>query len=119
MYLLTFHLTNLFRCNRLPWDQTQNYIRSGHRNPEDFDPETGRENRFSEVDQQKLHRFGWYPFSLKLAQKILKTEKLRVIPTRKPSYTVTLEMDNKLVAYRTNTIKLHTGNGGVDYGGTV
>jgi hypothetical protein len=24
----------------LPWDQTQNHIRSGHRNPEEFDPET-------------------------------------------------------------------------------
>lgn len=24
----------------MPWDQTEQYIRSGHRNPEDFDPET-------------------------------------------------------------------------------
>lgn len=84
-----------------------------------FDPETGRENRFSEVDHQKLHRFGWYPFSLKLAQQILKGEKKGVIPTRNRSYTVTVEKGDRLVAYRTNTIKLHTRKGGVDHGKTV
>ena len=84
-----------------------------------FDPETGRENRFSEVDKQKLHRFGWYPFTQKLAQKILENEKVRVIPTRNPSYTVTVEKGDRLVAYRTNTIKLHIRKGEVDHGGTV
>jgi hypothetical protein len=29
-----------FWCAKLPWDQTQNFIRSGHRKPEEFDPET-------------------------------------------------------------------------------
>ena len=80
-----------------------------------FDPETGKENRFSQVNHQKLKRFGWYPFSVKLAQRILENEKLRVIPTRNPSYTVTVEKNNRLVAYRTNTIKLHTRKGGVDH----
>ena len=84
-----------------------------------FDPETGRENKFSEVDHQKLKRFGWYPFSLKLAQKILTGKKIRVIPTRNRSYTVTVEKGDRLVAYRTNTIKLHTRKGGVDHGKTV
>jgi hypothetical protein len=80
-----------------------------------FDPETGRENRFSEFDHQKLKRFGWYPFSLKLAQQILKGEKKAVIPTRNRSYTVTVEKGDRLVAYRTITIKLHTRKGGVDH----
>ncbi len=84
-----------------------------------FDPETGRENRFSEVNQRKLRRFGWYPFSLNLAQKILATEKTAVIPTKNRSYAVTLERGDKLVAYRTNTIKLPTRKGGVDYAETV
>jgi hypothetical protein len=84
-----------------------------------FDPETGRENKFSEVDQRKLRRFGWYPFSLKLAQQILKDRKEGVIPTRNPSYAVTLEKGDRLVAYRTNTIRLHTRKGGVDHGETV
>ena len=84
-----------------------------------FDPETGRENKFSEVNQLKLQRFGWHPFSLKLAQQILKGEKKGVLPTRNPSYTVTVEEDDKLVAYRTNTIKLHTRKGGVNHEETV
>jgi len=83
-----------------------------------FDPETGKENRFSEIDHRKLHRFGWYPFSPKLAQQILKAEKMVVIPSRNRSYTVTVEKGDRLVVYRTNTIKLHTRKG-VDHGETV
>jgi hypothetical protein len=49
-----------------------------------FDPETGKENRFSEVDHPKLKRFGWYPFSLKLAQQILKGEKKGCNSNQKP-----------------------------------
>lgn len=84
-----------------------------------FDPKTGRENKFSEVDHQKLKRFGWYPFSLNLAQKVRKTEKTVVVPTRNPSYTVSVEKDDMLVAYRTNTVKLQMRKGGVDRGETV
>jgi hypothetical protein len=36
--------------SRLPWDQTQDYIRSGHRNPEDFDPETLKTIALSEEE---------------------------------------------------------------------
>lgn len=84
-----------------------------------FDPETGRENKFSEVDHRKLHRFGWYPFSLKLAQQILKGEKKGVIPTRNRSYTVTVGKGDRLVAYRTNTVKLQMRKCGVIHGETV
>jgi hypothetical protein len=84
-----------------------------------FDPETGRENRFSEVYHRKLERFGWYPFTSELAQKIMKAGKLVVIPTRNLSYTVRLGNGRKLVAYRTNTIKLHTESGEVERGETV
>jgi hypothetical protein len=34
----------------LPWDQTQNFIRSGHRKPEEFDPETLKTITFSEEE---------------------------------------------------------------------
>ena len=84
-----------------------------------FGPETGKENRFSDVDHRKLHRFGWYPFSPKLAQQILKAEKMGVVPSRNSSYTVTVKKEDMLVAYRTNTVKLHTRKGGVDQGETV
>ena len=84
-----------------------------------FDVETGKENKFGEVDHQRLKRFGWYPFSLKLAQKILETEKTVVVPTRNPSYTVSLKEDDKLVACRTSTVSLHMRKEGVDYEETV
>jgi len=84
-----------------------------------FDPETGRENRFLEVDQLKLKRFGWYPFSVELAQRILEAEKVAVIPSRNRAYTVALNHDDKLVAYRTNVIKLQMRSGGVEYAETV
>jgi hypothetical protein len=35
---------------QLPWDQTENYIRSGHRKPEDFDPETLKTITLSEEE---------------------------------------------------------------------
>ena len=84
-----------------------------------FDPETGRENKFSEIDQQMLCRFGWYPFTPKLAQKILETEGTVVVPTQNQSYAVAMEKGDRLVAYRTNTVKLHMMKGGVDHGGVV
>ena len=34
----------------MPWDQTQNYVRSGHNNPEDFDPETLKTTTLSEEE---------------------------------------------------------------------
>ena len=84
-----------------------------------FDPETGKENRFSEVDHNKLERFGWYPFSPKLAQKILKSEQVRVTPTGNPAYTVTVKNGDRLVAHRTNTVKLQMHKAGVCHGQTI
>jgi len=44
------HRQSIFLVCQLPWDQTQNYIRSGHRNPEDFDPETLKTITLSEEE---------------------------------------------------------------------
>ncbi|MCW4033816.1 MAG: hypothetical protein NWF03_00455 [Candidatus Bathyarchaeota archaeon] len=84
-----------------------------------FDPQTGKENRFSEVDQHKLARFGWYPFSQQLAQKVWSTEKMLVVASENRSYSVTLQKGDKLVAYRTGTVKLQMRNGGVEHAETV
>ena len=35
-----------------------------------FDPESGRENGFADVDHSKLKHFGWYPFTPELEKKI-------------------------------------------------
>lgn len=84
-----------------------------------FDPQTGKENKFSEINQNKLKRFGWYPFTKKLAQKILENEKLKVTPTNNPPYTITTEKGNKLIAHRTNTIKLNTQKNETNHRETV
>ena len=100
-----------------------------------FDPETGKENEAdpdwlpSRPDQppirkgplfanKKLLRFGWYPFTLELADKILEEEGLVVIPTKNPLHVVELKDGEKLIAYRTNAVKLSLP-GGVSRGETV
>jgi len=84
-----------------------------------FDPETGRENRFADIDHGKLKRFGWYPFTHELAKKILETEGIIVIPVVIPSYVVELKDGERLVAKRENTIKLHTKSGEITRDATV
>lgn len=84
-----------------------------------FDPEIGKENLFKDVDHSKLKRFGWYPFSQELAEKILTAAKIVVIPTFNPFYAINLEKGQKLVAHRTCSIKLHAESGVVEYGETV
>ncbi len=84
-----------------------------------FDVETGKENSFSEVDHRRLKRFGWYPFSVELAQRIWAAEKIVVVPSKNRSYTVALARGDRLVAYRTNAIKLRMRSGGVEHDETV
>jgi hypothetical protein len=100
-----------------------------------FDPETGKENKadpdwLPSVPRQppiakdavfvdkKLVRFGWYPFTIELAGKISETQGVVVIPTANPSHVVELKDGEKLIAYRTNAIKLSL-HGGVSRGETV
>ncbi len=74
-----------------------------------FDPETGLANRFAEVDESKLCRFGWYPFSRKMAAKI---KDMIVIPTRNPSHVVELKEGDKLFAVRRNHIEFSVKGSG-------
>ncbi len=50
--ILSFNIgcPSCFLVCQLPWDQTENYIRSGHRNPEIFDPETLKTITLSEEE---------------------------------------------------------------------
>jgi hypothetical protein len=84
-----------------------------------FDVETGKENKFGEVDHHRLKRFGWYPFSVELAQRILDAEKIAVVPSKNRSYNIALERSDRLVAHRTNAIKLQMSSGGVEHAETV
>lgn len=96
-----------------------------------FNPETGEENKADPDwlpsaegqpkipkdkiwEQKKIIRFGWYPFTPELAQKIAEV----VIPTDNPPYILELKDDDKLIAYRTNAINFSL-RGGVSRGETV
>ena len=66
-----------------------------------FDPETGDENLFSEINQSNLIRFGWYPFSEELSKK---AENSLYNPFL-PKYILNIKQDDKLVAKRRNYIE--------------
>jgi hypothetical protein len=66
-----------------------------------FDPETGRENLFSQVDQNRLTSFGWYPFKRQLAEKL--EQPVEVNPLL-PKYAVKLGQGKRLIAHRTNSL---------------
>ena len=73
-----------------------------------FDPDTGEEHLFKDVDHSRLKRFGWYAFPRSLANKV---ENAVVNPLLN-SYTVDLPISQspnlqsqpRLIAYRTTTI---------------
>jgi len=84
-----------------------------------FDPETGLENRFAKVDESKLIRFGWYPFSHEMAVKIQKVQGMIVIPSKNPHYMVELKEDEKLFAVRKNHIEFSVRGGGTRRAATM
>jgi hypothetical protein len=58
------------------WDQTQNLIRSGHRNPEDFDPETLKTITLSEEEEiQAIIAKSWNQQSTEIVSYIFSKEK--------------------------------------------
>jgi len=78
-----------------------------------FDPHTGEENKFSDVTQNKLVRFGWFPFTFSLAEKIHQKTGLVVIPSNNPPHIIKLKKNSKLIAKRENTIKFNPKTGGI------
>ena len=78
-----------------------------------FDPETGRENLFRNVDLKRLKRFGWYPFSMDLAEKVWEAEGLIVVPSAFKPCVVDLEAGDRLVAKRENVLRYCVDSGGV------
>ena len=73
-----------------------------------FDPETGEENRFAEVDQSRLCKFGWYPFSAEMVARM----SVVAVPTRNPYHVIELKDGDKLVAVRRNHIEFSIRGGG-------
>ena len=100
-----------------------------------FDPETGKENKGDPdwlpsaqgqpempkapvYQEKKLVRFGWYPFAPEIAEKILEAQGIVAFVTNSPPHVIELEEDDRLIAYRTNTIRFGL-RGGVSRGETV
>ena len=65
-----------------------------------FDPDTGEEHLFKEVDQARLKHFGWYAFPRNLANKVAYAAHNPCLT----SYTVDIPPGGTLVAHRTTTI---------------
>jgi hypothetical protein len=78
-----------------------------------FDPETGKENLFKHVDLARVKRFGWYPFTEELAEKVFEAEGLIVVPSAFKSYVVCLEAGDRLVVKRENVLRYFAGSGEV------
>jgi len=93
-----------------------------------FDPETGEENKGNPdwlpsapnqpaVSSEKIwlekriKRFGWYPFNPQLAARILAKTKQIVIPTENPSHVIELIGNEKVVAFRENSIRYGAKSG--------
>ena len=67
-----------------------------------FDPDTGEEHLFKEIDHSKLKRFGWYSFPYDMVGKIPEAVFSLVLDR----YTVEIPQGEKLTAYRTTTLKV-------------
>lgn len=65
-----------------------------------FNPDTGAEHLFKEVDHSKLKRFGWYAFPRNLANKVAYAAHNPCLT----SYTVDIPPGATLVAHRTTSI---------------
>ena len=70
-----------------------------------YDPLDGHENRFSDIDQSKLVRFGWYPFTPEL-KKVVKDE--IVVNPLLHHYEMSLQPGQRLISFTEQ--KLHYGH---------
>lgn len=66
-----------------------------------FDPETGEENLFAEVNQLNLIKFGWYPFSEELVKKV----KNSLYNPFLPKYILNVNINDKIIVRRRNYIE--------------
>lgn len=68
-----------------------------------FDPKTGKENRFGDLDMEKLKKFGWHNFSPELARELF-VKGVEVRSTYPPiSAVLEVQEGEELVAVRRHT----------------
>jgi len=61
-----------------------------------YDLESGKQNLFKDIDQSKLVKFGWFPFSVELAQKV----SCAVVRSNLPYFILKLHANQRLIALR-------------------
>lgn len=69
-----------------------------------FDPETGKENRFARVDLSRVVKIGWYPILEEMAAKILQGSRVVTIPRKNPVYEINLKEGQMPYIRRTTVI---------------
>jgi hypothetical protein len=70
-----------------------------------FNPNTGEEQAFRDIEQNKLVRFGYYPFSEDFAN-FLKEKGHDVESRSLPIVEVNIYPPRRLIAYRTRTLSM-------------
>jgi hypothetical protein len=76
-----------------------------------FDPKTGKENLFKDIDIKRLKRFGWHNFGPEMAGR-LNVQGFNVRSTYPPiSVVLDIREGEELVAVRRNAIKYSPGGG--------
>jgi hypothetical protein len=74
-----------------------------------FDLETGKENPFISIDQNKLEKFGLFPFNQSLAIKASMVAKMKVAIVKEglPYFMMQLKENQRLISIRRNYIHLY------------
>jgi len=71
-----------------------------------FDLETGKENLYKEIEQERVVKFGIFPISLKLGAKIQEHGVKNIPSVTLPSYVVHLTKGDELIYVRRNAIQV-------------
>lgn len=58
-----------------------------------FDPETGKQNKFPFHAQDKITKIGWFPLSAHMVEKIREGEGIEALSLELPTYEITLQKD--------------------------
>ena len=69
-----------------------------------YDPNTLKPNKITNIDQNKLVKIGWYPFSIDFAEKLNKNNIPAVSNPLLPKYEVTIEKPKRFILYTLNYI---------------
>lgn len=79
-----------------------------------FDPETGQENLFRDLEPTRVRSIGWFPFSVEFAERVAKAPGSTTwpVPSFLPPYVVHLQEGQRPIVLRRNFIQTCLGDNG-------